>query len=130
MQSALRNALARYGMLTSALEAAARTETTDARHELIALRRKLVEAFSELGRLAQSAIDTSGRPDMEKLTDELRLLLAAARRDIASHQARWPAVAIDHRSREYRDSAQAAANSNKLLAEWIEANLKSGPSGK
>lgn len=126
MHPALKNALAEYGTLASELQSAARTETQQGRRELIALRRKLIEAFTDLGRLAQSAIDTSGRPDAEALTEELRHRLATARRDIASHQTRWPAVAIDHQSREYRDSARTASNSNKLMIEWIEANLIAG----
>ncbi|MDB5577051.1 MAG: hypothetical protein JWR80_2227 [Bradyrhizobium sp.] len=130
MQTVLKNALAEYRALAGELEMAAQIETKEGRRELIALRRRLIEAFTNLGRLAQSAIGTAEGADGAALTEELRLRLSTARHDIAGHQARWPAVAIDHQSPEYRESARIAANSNRLLTEWIEAKLTTRPQSR
>lgn len=85
--------------------------------ELIAVRRRLAQQIVNMRDVGARAFDDPA------VASEFRSRVSAVFSVVSMHQANWPAVSIDDDEVAYRQSALAAADSNRKFVEWTRGAL-------
>jgi hypothetical protein len=118
--SKLEEELKRLTVIKNALSNLAVQSDDDKRSELVNLRRRLAEQMAVVSKAAETDPKLLGDA---LLAFEFRSKFSAMRSAIASHQANWPAVKIDHADPRFRQSAASAVRADKEFADWLNSKF-------
>lgn len=89
--------------------------------DLVALRRQLA---MQIGAVSSAAEQGFLQHAHESLAREFRELMSAMRRNIALHQANFPATRLDEKSSEYHQSVMAVHKANSKFFQWADVHLR------
>lgn len=89
--------------------------------DLVVLRRQLA---LQIGAVSSAAEQGFLQHAHESSAREFRELMSAMRRNIALHQANFPATRLDEKSSEYHQSVMAVHDANSKFFQWVDANVR------
>lgn len=97
------------------------TQTVEARRRLIDLRRGVSASLAAIEAAADQFGQNAGDP--LAMRAEFRRRFSSLRHDIAIHQAKWPAVLLDTRSDDYRESAERLSTASAAFVAWARQSI-------